>query len=193
MIAVAAWPIEWRSIIPAMSQGLPCSMWCRPASLGIEPMPISCWASGHGHCWPSRNLCRSAFLLRPLMPSSTALAMSGVRRLGYFHPRFVSLTQSSCAILAMGTPFVKSIALLPRLTANMMRPTRQPAGASPVRCWCYGVTKGLCKAGTRRRAGPWACGRNGPTRSAAKHFAAGHFFPEELPQETAKALGSFFL
>ena len=45
--------------------------------------------------------------------------------------------------------------------------------------------------GTRMPAARWRCGASGPARSGAG-VRAGHFFPEEIPAETAELLGRFF-
>ena len=65
-------------------------------------------------------------------------------------------------------------------------------GASPARVLALWSAPARLATGTPRRAGRWRSGATGPTTSAAKPLDGGHFFPEELPAETAEALERFF-
>ena len=53
--------------------------------------------------------------------------------------------------------------------------------------------KGPLQSWYEAEGGPLGLWQQWADKVSGEAFAAGHFFPEELPQETANALGSFFL
>jgi hypothetical protein len=181
----------WLWTIRSESTDLPFLTYFQRQPSGIEPTRALRWPTGHRHCLPSQNPFQSASSRRHLRPLWTMRLVPGAPPQPSLVPRFVRHMSQRCGTPFTPTPFVKSIERRQRSIVCMTTPT--PAGVIeyPARSWRSGAASDHSSIGIARRADRWRSGKPGAMTSGARALNAGHFFPEELPNEAADALGDF--